>query len=141
MVLKRLLFPVESRFFPGQRWANISLRTLHLIGVAGLGGGFLYPAEGEGWRLFLDLTIASGLGLMLISIWNNGVWLIQLRGQAILLKLLLLALIPLLPELRLSLFIATLVISGIIAHAPASVRYYSLYHRRRIESIRREPYH
>ena len=62
MVLKRLLFPVESRFFPGQRWANISLRTLHLIGVAGLGGGFLYPAEGEGWRLFLDLTIASGVG-------------------------------------------------------------------------------
>jgi hypothetical protein len=108
---------------------------LHLIGVAGLGGGFLYSAEGESWRYFLDLTIASGVGLVLISVWNNGIWLIQLRGQAILLKMLLLALIPLVPGLRLPLFLATLVISGIIAHAPANVRYYSLFHRRRIESI------
>jgi hypothetical protein len=135
MDLKRVLFPAESRFFPGQRWVNISLRTLHLIGVAGLGGGFLYSAEGESWRYFLDLTIASGVGLVLISVWNNGIWLIQLRGQAILLKMLLLALIPLVPGLRLPLFLATLVISGIIAHAPANVRYYSLFHRRRIESI------
>ena len=128
------LFPAESRFFPGQRWTNIGLRTLHLIGIAGLGAGFLYAAADDSWRLYLYLASLSGLGLTLISIWSNGIWLLQLRGQAILFKLLLLAMIPLWPQWRLPLFLAVLVISGLISHAPASVRYYSLYHRRRIEA-------
>ena len=133
MVAKGLIFPRNSRFFPGQRWVNISLRTLHLIGLAGLGGGFLYASESESWRLFLSLTLWSGTGLMLISIWNNGIWLLQVRGQAILLKLLLLALIPLWPEMKVPLFLAVIVISGLISHAPANVRYYALFHGRRIE--------
>ena len=134
MQLKRLLFPEESRFFPGQRWVNIALRTLHLIGIAGLGGGFFYASEGDSWRTFFDLTLWSGAGLTAIAVWNDGIWLVQLRGQAILLKLLLLGLMPLLPSLRLPLFLAILVISGVMAHAPASVRYYSLWHGRRLES-------
>jgi hypothetical protein len=129
-----LLFPAKSRFFPGQRWVNILLRTLHLIGIAGLGGGFLYPAEGDLWRTFFNLTIWSGVGLTAIAVWNNAIWLVQLRGQAILLKLLLLGLMSLLPELRLLIFIAILIISGVISHAPAKVRYYSMFHGRRIDS-------
>lgn len=132
MHLKQLLFPAESRFLPGQRWVNIMLRTLHLIGIAGLGGGFFYPAEGDLWRMFFDLTLWSGVGLASIAIWNNGIWLIQLRGQAILLKLILLGLMPLFPALRLPLLLAILIVSGVISHAPASVRYYSLFHGRRI---------
>jgi hypothetical protein len=134
MQLRQLLFPIEPRFFSGQRWVNITLRTLHLIGIAGLGGGFFYPAEGDLWRTFFDLTLWSGLGLMVIAVWNNGAWLVQLRGQAILLKLLLLGLMPLFPALRLPLFLAVLVISGVISHAPANVRYFSLFHGRRIDS-------
>ncbi|MCB1762292.1 MAG: hypothetical protein KDI27_04025 [Gammaproteobacteria bacterium] len=134
MDLKQLLFPVESRSFAGQRWVNIMLRTLHLIGVAGLGGGFLYPAEGDHWQRFFFLTLWSGVGLAVISIWNNGNWLLQLRGQAILLKLLLLLLIPLVPVLKLPLFLGVIVISGVMSHAPARVRYYSLFHRGRVDS-------
>lgn len=74
------------------------------------------------------------MGLTAIAVWNSGIWLIQLRGQAILLKLLLLSLMPLIPSQRLPLFLAILVISGVISHAPASVRYYSLFHGRRIDS-------
>lgn len=134
MHLKQLLFPAESRFFPGQRWVNIMLRTLHLIGIAGLGGGFFYVAEGDLWRTFFDFTLWSGVGLMAIAIWNNGTWLVQLRGQAILLKLLLLGLMPMFPALRLPLFLAILIISGVISHAPASVRYHSLFHGRRFDA-------
>ncbi|MCB1869497.1 MAG: hypothetical protein KDI43_13515 [Gammaproteobacteria bacterium] len=134
MILRQLLFPAVSRFFPGQRWVNIMLRTLHLIGIAGLGGGFFYPAEGDIWRTFFTLTIWSGVGLTAISIWSNGIWLVQLRGQAILMKLILLGLMPLLPSQRLSLLLVILVISGVISHAPAKVRYYSLFHGRRIDS-------
>ena len=134
MQLKQLLFPTESRFFPGQRWVNITLRTLHIIGIAGLGGGFFYASESDSWQTFFELTIWSGVGLTAIAVWNNGTWLVQLRGQAILLKLLLLGLMPLMPVQRIPLFVAILVISGVISHAPASVRYYSLLHGRRIDS-------
>lgn len=134
MHLKQLLFPARSRFFPGQRWANILLRTLHLIGIAGLGGGFFYHSEDDLWRTFFDLTLWSGAGLTAIAVWNSGIWLVQLRGQAILLKLLLLGLMPLFAAQRLPLFLAILVISGVISHAPANVRYYSLFHGRRIDS-------
>ena len=135
MSIRATLFPSDSRFFPGQRWVNISLRTLHLIGLAGLGAGYLYPAAGQEWQLYLYLTLFSGIGLMLISIWSNGIWLLQLRGQAIVLKLMLLASIPLLPGLQTPLFITVIIISGLISHATGNVRYYSLFHRRRIEKI------
>ena len=135
MSLKYILFPPSSRFFLGQRWANICLRTLHLIGVAGLGGGFLYPAAGEDWRIYLDLVVWSGVGLVAIAIWNNGIWLLQLCGQAVILKLLLLALIPFYPDLRLPLLLAVIVISGVVSHAPAGVRHFSIIHGRRLESL------
>ncbi len=135
MDLRHLVFPRESRFFPGQRWVNIGLRITHLVGLAGLGAGFLYSAADASWELYYSLTIYSGLGLSLLYAWSNGIWLVQLRGQAILFKLLLLALIPVWPDLDVTLFLIVIVISGFISHAPSSIRYYSLLHRRRIESL------
>ncbi|WP_456448656.1 hypothetical protein [Thiolapillus sp.] len=129
------LFPEHSRFFPGQRWVNISLRTLHLIGLSGVGYGFFTHGHEMNWEDFLLLTIFSGASMMLISIWSNGIWLLQLRGQAIMLKLLLLALALFLPAWRAVLFVGVLVISGLISHAPGDVRYYSLLYRRRIDRL------
>ncbi|TVO74836.1 hypothetical protein [Sedimenticola selenatireducens] len=135
MAFKAWFFPQESRFLPGQRWMNVLFRTTHLVGLGGLGAGFLYPAVDQSWQLYLYLTLISGVGLSLISIYSNGIWLFQLRGQAVFVKLLLLALISPFPELKAELFILIILISGWIAHAPARIRYYSLYHRRRIESL------
>ncbi len=134
MDFRHLVFPLESRYLPGHRWINIGLRTLHLIGVSGLGAGFLYAASDGQWRLYWDLTLVSGAALGLLFVYSNGICLIQLRGQAILLKLGVLGLISVLLQLRLPLFVAVVVISGVIAHAPASVRYYSLWHGRRVET-------
>ncbi|WP_260292358.1 hypothetical protein [Sedimenticola hydrogenitrophicus] len=134
MSLKAQLFPAESRYLPGQRWLNVLFRTLHLVGLGGLGAGFLYPAADDSWQLYLQITLVSGIGLSLISIYSNGIWLIQLRGQVVFLKLVLLALMIPFPQLRAELFILIILLSGWIAHATAQVRYYSLYHRRRIES-------
>ncbi|BAO44654.1 hypothetical protein [Thiolapillus brandeum] len=129
------LFPEHSRCFPGQRWVNISLRTLHLIGLSGAGYGFFVHGHEMNWEAFLLLTIFSGTAMMLISIWSNGIWLLQLRGQAIMLKLLLLALALALPPWRAALFVGVLVISGLISHAPGNVRYYSLLYGRRIDHL------
>jgi hypothetical protein len=132
---RALIFPRESRFFPGQRWVNVLFRTLHLVGLGGLGAGFLYPAADDSWRIYLDLVLLSGVGLMLISLYSNGIWLLQLRGQVILLKLLLLAMIPLFPGVTETLFILVILLSGWISHATGDVRYYSPFHRRRIDFL------
>ena len=135
MSFRSWLFPAKSRILPGHRWLNIGLRTLHLLGIAGLGAGFLYAGVDEAWRDYYGLTLLSGLGLSLLFLWSNGIWLIQLRGQLIFLKIGLLAVIPLWPEATLPLFVSVILISGVISHAPGDLRYFSLYHGRRIERL------
>jgi hypothetical protein len=130
-----LLFPKESRLFRGQRWVNILLRTSHLLGMAGIGGGYFYASAGEAWQVFLYLTLASGLVMLLLSIWSNGIWLLQLRGHAILLKLVVLLLMLLWPAYQTVGLVLVIIISGLIAHAPGNVRYYSIFYRRRLDTL------
>ena len=126
MDAKRALFPAQSRFFPGQRWLNIVLRSLHLLGVAGMGAGFLVPGAGDAaWHGYLVLTLTTGVGVTLIDAWSDRGWLLQLSGQTILLKLMLLALIPLWPSGGPILFAAVILISAMVSHAPARLRHYA----------------
>ena len=120
------VFPDVDRTFSGLRWINIILRTIHLIGVAGVGGGFLYSSQQENWMPYLGLAVTSGIMMMCLSIWSNGMWLLQLRGVAMIVKLLLLAL-SLISGVEASVIIVVIAISGIIAHAPGKVRYYKVF--------------
>lgn len=114
------------RYFPGQRWLNIGLRSLHLLGVAGMGAGFLAAgAAGNVWHHYLWLTLATGLAMTLIEAWSDRRWLAQLCGQAVLVKLLLLGLIPLWPAAGPGLFTAVILLSAVISHAPAKLRHYA----------------
>lgn len=133
--LRHVLFPAEPRYLPGNRWLNVFLRTLHLVGIAGIGGGYFYVAQDETWHLFQDLCLISGTLLALLFIYSSGIWLLQLRGLVILFKLLLFYTIFLWPSLGVALLILILILSGWIAHAPARIRYYSPFHRRRIERL------
>lgn len=133
--LFRLLVPETPRVFPAQRWARISLRTLHLIGVAGLGGGFLYGAEPAMWMPYLWLTVVTGVIMVVIELWTTGLWLIQLRGLSVVIKLALIAWMLRADHIELPLFMAVIVISGVISHAPGAVRYFSVYHGRRIDKL------
>jgi hypothetical protein len=134
MSLYRLFFPPASREFFGKRWLNIALRTLHIVGMIGL-GGYLFAVEESAWLPYLLLTLITGVGLMLLYIVSNGIFFIQLRGIAILLKLVLLALIPLTDISAVGLLIAVIIISAVIAHAPGDIRYFSILHGRRIENL------
>jgi hypothetical protein len=129
------IFPAKSRFLPAHRWINITLRTLHLIGITGLGAGFFYMGVDDAWYNYFYLTLGTGLLLTLLSVWSNGIWLVQLRGQLIIFKLLLLITAMVLPDLKLGLVILLIALSSVVSHAPGDIRYYSLYHRRRIESL------
>ena len=117
-----------------KRWTKISLRTLHLLSVAGVGGGVLFGLEKDLWINYWWLALASGALMMLLDIISNRVWLVQIRGVSIFLKLILLALLGVYPGLDGYLLAVVIIISAVISHAPGKLRYYSLYHGKVISS-------
>lgn len=117
-----------------KRWTKISLRTLHLLSVAGVGGGILFGLDKALWASYWWLALASGALLMLVDIVSNPVWVVQVRGIVIFLKLLLLVFLGNDPALDRWLLIVVIVMSAIISHAPGSLRYYSIYHKKTIVS-------
>lgn len=113
-----------------KRWTKTSLRTLHLVGIAGVAGGVLFGVNENLWTGYWWLALASGALIMLMDIVSNPLWLVQVRGVAIIGKLVLLAFLGNAPDWDRVLLIAVIVISGVVSHAPGSVRYYSLFHLR-----------
>ena len=117
-----------------KRWSKISLRTLHLLGVAGVGGGVLLALDQSLWINYWWLALVSGVLMVVIDAIANPLWLIQIRGLVIYIKIILLALLGREPTCDIFLVATIIIISAVISHAPSGVRYYSLYHRRVIES-------
>lgn len=136
MIKPAFLFPENSRKLPGKRYLSLLLRSLHLVGVTGFAGWFLFALEPALWRPYALLALGSGSLMMAMELWCDGIWLLQLRGQAILLKLLLLLVITLWPLVAVPGFILIVLLSAFFAHAPGRIRYYSLWHRRVVKALR-----
>ncbi len=117
-----------------KRWSKISLRTLHLLAVAGVGGGVLFALDKDLWINYWWLALVSGVLMMLLDIAANPIWMVQVRGVVILFKLILLVLLGINPGWDSFLLAVIIIISAVISHAPGKLRYYSLYHRRVISS-------
>jgi hypothetical protein len=117
-----------------KRWTKISLRTLHLLAVAGVGGGILSGLEKDLWVNYWWLAVASGVLMMLVDIVSNPVWIVQVRGVSIFVKLILLACLGSNPDWDGFLLVLIIIISAVISHAPGKLRYYSVYHRKVITS-------
>jgi len=113
-----------------KRWTKISLRTLHILAVAGVGGGVLFGLEKSMWINYWWLALISGVLMMVIDIVSNPVWVVQVRGLVIYLKLILLAFLGSNPSMDSLILIIIIVISAVVSHAPGKLRYYSVYHRR-----------
>ena len=118
-----------------KRWTKISLRTLHLLAVTGVGGGILFGLEKGLWINYWWLALVSGVLMMAIDIVSNPVWVVQVRGLTIFLKLILLAFLGSYPSLDGWLLAVIIIISAVISHAPGKLRYYSVYHRRDTSSV------
>lgn len=121
----------QPRTFPGRRWVMTGLRSAHLVGVGGIGGAYLYEGPREIWMPFLVLTLVSGILMTALELWSSRYWLVEVRGLAIAIKIALLGLVRVIDQFEAIAFIVAIVISGVVAHAPAAVRYYSVWHGRR----------
>ena len=135
MSLYRLAFPPRYRGFTGRRWVSIGLRTAHLLGVTGLGGALVCGMAPEIWRPYLWLTVATGSLMLAIEVWGSAIYLIQLRGLAMIAKVLILGGSTLAAGTETAMSVVTVVLSGVVSHAPASIRYYSIFHRRVIDAL------
>jgi len=118
--------------FPGKRWLKVFLRTAHLIGFAGVFAAIL---TGYNYDLYWLITVLSGIGLLILESLSNLVWFVQIRGLVMYIKFALLFAVFAFPEHALTCIILMIILAGIISHAPGSVRYYSIYHRKRIDSL------
>lgn len=95
------------------------------MGLLGLSGGLLFHAEKSLWITYYYATILSGLVMVCLNVWSHGKWLLQNRGVAIIIKLLIFTALPYFPGYEQYLLLSIIFISGIASHAPAKFRYYS----------------
>ena len=125
---------ISEKQFWVQRLGKTSLRALHILGVAGCGGGILLSVPQAQWLNYWILAMATGCALMLWEIVRDWRWLIQLKGVLTLVKIVLLTLFIPLPAYKSALFIIILLLSVVVSHGPSGLRHYSIIHRRRLES-------
>ena len=112
------------RDFPGRRWLNLSLRTVHLSGIILLGAGLLGAGNvtAGAW-----LTLISGLAMFAGDAWANPAHLREVAGFGVLAKLGLVALMVAHPASALPVFWAVLVLSTLLSHAPGALRHRRLF--------------
>lgn len=112
------------RDFPGRRWLNLSLRTVHLSGIILLGAGLLGAGNvtAGAW-----LTLISGLAMFAGDAWANPAHLREVAGFGVLAKLALVAVMAAYPSGALPMFWAILVISTLLSHAPGAIRHRRLF--------------
>lgn len=109
---------------------RIILRTIHLIGMAFLVGGVAQGLPMAELRHAYWTTVGSGLLFVAAELFSTFIWLFQLKGWAVIIKMGLLAGAMLVPDRALAFLITAIVIGGISSHMSGRYRYYSLIHRR-----------
>lgn len=114
----------KVRDFPGKRWLNLGLRTLHIAGIVLLGSALLGGTEAShgAW-----ITFVSGLGMLASDTWANPQQLREIAGCGILIKLALVAVMALHVAMALPLFWIILIFSTLLSHAPGAIRHRRLF--------------
>jgi hypothetical protein len=102
----------------------VACRTVHLGAFGTLLGGHVFAVDPERLAPALGLTVASGAALVALELCQTMRWLAQIKGLAILLKLGLLASVPLFWEARVPILLGVVVLASVSAHLPARFRNY-----------------
>ena len=124
--LATTLFPDPARRIPRHRAISVLLRTAHLATFAVLLGGHVFDVDPLRLAPWLVATVASGAGLMALEMASSFAWLSTGKGLAVLVKLALLATVPVLWDHRVTILLAVVVLAGISSHMPARFRHYQV---------------
>ena len=126
--LSAILFPDPPRRIPHERWLNIGLRTCHLITSGLLLGGHAFDVAPHRLILYLYLTIASGVGLILLELYASCRWIYLGKGILVMLKVGLLIAAGIWWEQRVVFLLLVVLVGSVGSHMPARFRYYSVIH-------------
>jgi hypothetical protein len=131
MTLQEWCFPAQARRVPWARGISVSLRALHLAGVALLLGGHAYGAPPDALFPWLVVAALTGAGLIVPEVLTWGLyWFALGKGVSVVAKLALLLAIPFFWEARVPILVTALLLAGVTSHMPARLRHYSFLHRR-----------
>ena len=129
------LFPDPStapRPVPGVRALRTIIRTTHLIAFGTLYGGHVYGVPAADLHPALLATVGTGAAFMALELYRTPLWLVQVRGLATVLKILLVLAVSVFWDVRVYLLTAAIIVGSVASHMPGSYRYYSIVHRRPI---------
>jgi len=126
--LSSLLFPPSPRSLPYNRGISIGLRSLHLLASGVLFGGHAFDVEPARLVALLYLTVASGLGLVLLELYRSCDWTYQGMGVLVIVKAAMTALAGVWWEQRVVLLSLVVVLGSVGSHMPSRYRHYSFLH-------------
>lgn len=131
--LGRLLFPQPPRRLSHARAIGIGFRTAHLATSGLLLGGHAFEVEPHRLLGLFWLTLASGVGLMALELYQSCRWVYLGQGVMVWVKLGLLLLTGLWWEGRVLLLLLVLAVASVGSHMASRYRHYSLWDGRVIE--------
>jgi hypothetical protein len=111
---------------------KISLRAVHVLAVALLTGGAASGASLEALTPWVLATFATGLLLLAFDLFATCVFVLQVRGLVVFLKLAAFVAMMAAGTLDARVLGALILVSVISSHAPSRVRYYVLLGRGRV---------
>ena len=112
------LFPKVPRDFSYRRGVRIALRAAHIFTAGTLLGGYIFDQPVAVLEPWLFGTVISGFLLLATDLHASLAVLLELRGLGVLVKLVLLALVPVFWDAHISLLIAALMIGAVTSHMP-----------------------
>ena len=117
------LFPTPPRTFRLRRSVRTALRALHTLTGGVLVGGVLFDQPPEVLSPWVWATLVSGFLLLATELYASFAVLCEVRGLSVLLKLGLMALVPVFWDARLALLVAVLLLGAVSSHMPGRYRH------------------
>jgi hypothetical protein len=117
------LFPRVPRDFTFRRGVRIGLRVLHIFTAGTLLAGYIFDQPVSALEPWLFGTVISGFLLLAPDLHASLAVLLEVRGLAVFAKLVLMALVPVFWDARVSLLFAALVIGAVTSHMPGKYRH------------------
>ncbi len=127
-MIKPLLFPSPLREFPGQRWVRIGVRTWHLASMGALFGGTLQGLAMAEQPWAVGHTVLSGSVFVALELYGSCVFLLQLKGLAVVLKMVLLGGALVSTGNSVAWLLVAIMVGGVSSHMPGRYRYFSIFH-------------
>ncbi len=124
----------RARAIPGLRALRTTIRAAHSVAVAAFYGGHVYGVSAERLGLAVAAVVGTGVVFAMLEIARAPVWVVQVRGVAVYVKIGLMLGAAASSPFRVAFLTLALVIGVVVSHMPGRYRYYSLLHRRAMGS-------